>query len=155
MTLKKVVIKIAGSADEPGVLFTCLTRIRHPDTLMLDDNFPSYGNIMRVKKKETFVMRQRWERKIRARFSRTIRRHMRDRQQYSKDRVWTETDSALADAMLAALARKSDTPLPDFPAHFLTTSPDADPSAVHRVWARLQTFPTASKSLKISMASTH
>ena len=42
---------------------------------------------------------------------------------------------------LRRLRAKSDTPLPDFPAHFLTTSPDADPSGVNRVWARLQTFP--------------
>ena len=49
MTLAKALLHITQAAASPGVIFTAMTRVRHPDTLMLDDEFPSYGQIMKVR----------------------------------------------------------------------------------------------------------
>ena len=49
MTLAKALLHITHAAASPGVLFTAMTRVRHPDTLMLDDEFPSYGQVMKVR----------------------------------------------------------------------------------------------------------
>ena len=63
MTLAKALLHITHAAASPGVLFTAMTRVRHPDTLMLDDEFPSYGQIMNVRSNRNFQWRLDWERK--------------------------------------------------------------------------------------------
>ena len=45
MTLDKVVVKLGNAVREPGVLFVALSRVRHPDDLMLDDDFPALFEI--------------------------------------------------------------------------------------------------------------
>ena len=140
MTLAKERLKIGSSAEKPGVLFTALTRIRHPDTLMLDDQFPSYSQIMKVRSHPSFELRQRWERKLRAKFSRTVRRHMRDPQEYAPDSVWTAEDSDLADSLLRFLDPAT-TDLDSVPELYLQQHAEACGVSVHRVWARLQQFP--------------
>ena len=44
MTLDKAVVKLGSKAGTPGVAFVALSRVRHPDDLMLDDDFPSNGD---------------------------------------------------------------------------------------------------------------
>ena len=45
--------------------FVALSRVRHPDHLMLEDTFPDMATIMKQSEKEAFVTRQRWERRMR------------------------------------------------------------------------------------------
>ena len=45
MTLAKVIVKLGAAVREPGVLFVALSRVRHPDDLMLDDDFPALFEI--------------------------------------------------------------------------------------------------------------
>ena len=66
MTLAKDKLNTSQAVSSSGVLSAALSRIRHPDTLMLHDNFPSYAQIMRGRMNNNFKMRQAWERKIRA-----------------------------------------------------------------------------------------
>ena len=47
MTLKKAVVKIGVSASKPGVAFVALSRVGHPDDLMLDDDFPALLEILK------------------------------------------------------------------------------------------------------------
>ena len=78
MTLDRAVVRLTKAAASPGVAFVALSRVRHPDHLMLEDSFPDMATIMKQSEKEAFVTRQRWERRMRVFFSRTIRTHMRD-----------------------------------------------------------------------------
>ena len=41
ITLYKVIVKLGRAVAEPGVLFVALSRVRHPDDLMLDDSVPA------------------------------------------------------------------------------------------------------------------
>ena len=117
MTLAKALLHITQAAASPGVLFTAMTRVRHPDTLMLDDEFPSYRQIMKVRSNPNFQLRLDWERKARVKFSKTIRRHMRDPSEYSAEKAWTQEESDLADVILADYARNHNIGDDDFAAH--------------------------------------
>ena len=77
-----------------------MSRVKHPDDLMLDDDFPDYATILRGARHESFKKRQIWEKRARSYFSRTIRTHMRDPSKYSEARRWTEEESDQADLML-------------------------------------------------------
>ena len=103
MTLDRAVVRLTKAAASPGVAFVALSRVRHPDHLMLEDSFPDMSTIMKQAEKEAFLARQRWERRMRVQFSRTIREHMRDPQLFSSDKVWTARESKLADALLHAV----------------------------------------------------
>ena len=73
MTLDRAVVRLTKAAASPGVAFVALSRVRHPDHLMLEDTFPDMATIMKQSEKEAFVTRQRRERRMRVFFSRTIR----------------------------------------------------------------------------------
>ena len=103
MTLEKVIVKIGAKAAAPGVLFTCLSRVRHPDDLMLEDDFPSMSVIMKQKYTESFQKRLHWERLLRVRFARTCRQHMRDPACYSANKLWTPLTAGIASDMLSSM----------------------------------------------------
>ena len=42
MTLSSAIVKLGKAVKEPGVLLVALSRVRHPDNLMLDDDFPPF-----------------------------------------------------------------------------------------------------------------
>ena len=75
--MKKAIVKLSRVVTEPGVLFVALSRVEHPDNLMLDDEFPDYATILRQQWDESFAKRQTWEKRARSFFSKTIRRYMR------------------------------------------------------------------------------
>ena len=64
LTLKKVVVKLSRAIMEPGLLFVALSRVEHPDNLMLDDDFPDYCSILRQKRNDTFQKRHAWEKTL-------------------------------------------------------------------------------------------
>ena len=103
MTLDRAVVKLTKAASSPGVAFVALSRVRHPDHLMLDDSFPDMSTIMKQAAKESFRMRQRWESRMRVLFSKTIREHMRDPELYTPEKTWTAEQSAMAEQLLKAL----------------------------------------------------
>ena len=106
MSLDRAIVRLTKAATAPGVAFVALSRVRHPDHLMLEDSFPDMSTIMKQAQRETFHMRQRWERVARVKFSRTIRKHMRNDQLYSCERVWTARESDMADKLLAEIFNK-------------------------------------------------
>ena len=70
---------------------------------MLEDSFPDMSTIMRQLENPSYQARQRWEREARAKFSKTIRAHMRDPTLYTPAKCWTAAESDMADRILAAL----------------------------------------------------
>jgi len=90
MTLDKAVVFIGRRAASPGVLFVALSRVRHPDDLMLDDDFPDMSTIMKQRQTLSFQKRQQWERSMTVKFSKTLRREMRDETLYGPAMTWTQ-----------------------------------------------------------------
>ena len=43
MTLDKVIVSLSHACAKPGVIFCALTRVRHPDNLLLEDAFPGFS----------------------------------------------------------------------------------------------------------------
>ena len=103
MTLDKAVVRLGRAAASPGVAFVALSRVRHPDDLMLDDEFPDMATIMRQAQSAGYIKRQEWERRMKIRFSQTLRRHLRDPALYNPEMTWTEEESTLATDMLGLL----------------------------------------------------
>ena len=87
MTLGRAIVRLTRAASSPGVAFVALSRVRHPDHLMLEDSFPDMSTIMKQSEKESFQTRQRWERKMRVLFSQTVRAHMTDSSLYTSDNM--------------------------------------------------------------------
>ena len=141
MTLERVVVRLGRAGASPGVAFVALSRVRHPDHLMLDDAFPDMATITRQAQKPSFIERQHWERVARVKFSRTIRGHMRDPEWFAPEHLWTEETSELADRLLAYV--REHPRLGD--AALLEAAKIAFAGiaavAIEEVWRRMQTFP--------------
>ena len=103
--------------------------------------FPSYAQIMTARTKPGFEMRQAWERKARAKFSRTFRRHMRDSSAYSAAKVWTAEQSNIADKLLQHYGMHTDVTIDDLPTHVLQQHSGHDSTLVEVTWAKMQVFP--------------
>ena len=108
---------------------------------MLSDSFPSYAQIMKGRTNRSFEMRQSWERKARAKFSRTIRRHMRDATTYSPSKVWTAEQSTLADLLLNDFATHADRDIDEHPSLFHEQYSHHEMDTIVEVWNKLQVFP--------------
>lgn len=134
ITLAKVRIAVSQAASTPGVLFTALTRVRHPDTLLLMDSFPSYAQIMRTRSHKNFPVRQHWERKAMAKFSRTIRRHMRDPAVYTPEKTWTAEERALADRLLLDYGKHTDADVSTHADDFASRHEEEPRAQVFQVW---------------------
>ena len=141
MTLDKAIVKVGHKASTPGVLFTTRTRVRHPDDLMLDDDFPDMATIMRQAKSASFQKRQKWERLMRVFFSRTLRRHMRDAKLYTPSMVWSETESHLADQILQYIAKHASADDKAVEIGFLQEEQSIAADVFQPVWERLQKWP--------------
>ena len=59
LTLKRAIVEIGKAVSETGVLFVALSRVRHPDDLMLDDYFPSLFSILELARHENVKKRHR------------------------------------------------------------------------------------------------
>ena len=137
MTLDRAIVRLTRAAASPGVAFVALSRVRHPDHLMLEDSFPDMATIMKQTEKESFQTRQRWERKMRVLFSRTVRTYMDDSTLYSPEKVWTQEENDIADALLAALRTKTDATDEEL----IGSVRGRRRKTVADVWSKLHTFP--------------
>ena len=70
---------------------------------MLEDTFPDLATIMRQGDKESFQARQRWERRMRAHFSRTVRAYMQASETYSHEKIWNAEENKVAELFLETL----------------------------------------------------
>ena len=136
LTLDRAMVRLTRAASSPGVAFVALSRVRHPDHLMLEDTFPDMSTIMKQNEKESFQTRQRWERKMRVLFSQTVRAHMANPSLYTADKTWTPEDNEIAEACLAALRTN-----PYASDEEVLNSVWGRRRDVAAVWQKLQTFP--------------
>ena len=66
MTLAKAVVRLGKfAASKPGVLFVALTRVRHPDHLLLEDDFPAFSDLRKQLLHPSFSARIIWEKRAR------------------------------------------------------------------------------------------
>ena len=100
MTLEKVIVSLSHACSKPGVLFVALTRVRHPDNLLLEDDFPAFSMIRRQLSHPNFIARQKWERRMLVLFSLTVRRRMRSEEWFADDVRWDANMSSMADYIL-------------------------------------------------------
>ena len=142
MTLDKAVVRLGRAASSPGVAFVALSRVRHPDALMLDDEFPDMATIMRQTQSAGYIKRQEWEKLMKIRFSQTLRRHLRDPALYDPEMTWTEEESTMAADMLRLLksAQPGQSPA-ELEELLLDKLPHANPHTLKRVWKRMQCWP--------------
>ena len=54
MSLEKAKVRLGGKASSPGVALVAVSRVSHPDDLMLDDDFPSMSTIVRQREHPSF-----------------------------------------------------------------------------------------------------
>ena len=144
MTLDKVIVKLGASVSEPGVLFVALSRVRHPNDLMIDDDFPALFEILKQTKHPSYQKRQQWEKIMCAKFARTLREHMRDAEKYTHPglHVWTAEDSDTADLLLRVVKQNpSELDRDTLLATAAALAPTILSANLARVWDRLQTFP--------------
>ena len=141
MTLDRAIVRLTKAASAPGVAFVALSRVRHPDHLMLEDSFPDMSTIMRQLQNQSYQTRQRWERQARVKFSRTLRQHMRDPDLYSAENLWTSQDSAIADNLVAAFAAAPNDEETDVAARCRDTYPSEEHPRVDAVIHRMGLFP--------------
>jgi Ni,Fe-hydrogenase III component G len=141
MTLAKVIVKLGGACSKPGVLFVALTRVRHPDALLLEDDFPAFSVIRRQLAHPSFAARQRWERRMRVTFSRTLRHHMRDEEWFSETRRWTQAQNDLANDIVQFWRDSRDTTADTMVSDYCNRKEGAEAVAVRQVWARMQQYP--------------
>ena len=106
MTLSKAVVRLGKTAvSKPGVLFGALTRVRRPDHLLLEDDFPAFSELRKQLCNASFAKRIAWEKRKRVAFARTIREHMRDPALFSEANCWNVEDAALADELVSFCRR--------------------------------------------------
>ena len=141
LTLKKAIVKLSRAVVEPGVLFVALSRVEHPDNLMLDDDFPDYSTILRQKRHASFQMRQAWEKNARSIFSHTIRHYMRDPSKYSEKYCWSGEESDVADELLKIIRAAPELSDEDVAARLREANTTVSEDLITKVQKRMQTYP--------------
>ena len=76
MTLPRVRVRLGGKcAAMHGVGFVALTRVRHPTHMVFEEDLPEWEVFQGVRETATFHRRRRFELRLQARASRTIRKY--------------------------------------------------------------------------------
>jgi hypothetical protein len=99
MTLRRVRISLGQvGASTPGLGYTAQSRVKHYRDIVFDTDLPPYEAFQDAKWKEDFRARVRFERRLQARFSRTLRKYG-----FCEGNLWNEQEAAAADQLLDAL----------------------------------------------------
>jgi hypothetical protein len=101
MTLRRVRIRLGNKiAATPGVGFVAVTRVRHPSHLLFEDDLPEWGVFQNAQFTENFRSRKRFELRMQARFSETIRRY----EVLCEADPWTRREAEMAEILLRGLS---------------------------------------------------
>ena len=99
MTLRRVRVRIGDRiAATPGVGFAAMTRVRHPSHVVFEEDLPEWAVFQDAQFSANFRARRRFELRMRARFSDTLRKYG-----FCKADEWTSEEAAVAGALLAGL----------------------------------------------------
>ena len=99
MTLQRVRICMRDAvATIAGIGYVAITRVKHPEHLLFEEDLPSWETFQEAKRKPGFRQRRRMELRFLAKFSRTLRRYG-----FCEEDRWSEAERDVADALLAEL----------------------------------------------------
>ena len=99
MTLDRVRVHLsAKTAAVPGIGFVACTRVRHPWDLIFEEDLPEYEEFMKARRTPAFRERRRFELKMEACASRTLRKYG-----YCDADVWSKEEREVATALLSGL----------------------------------------------------
>lgn len=99
MTLPRAKIRLSAKvACEHGVGFVASTRVRHPTHMVFEDDLPEWEAFQAVRDTPTFRRRRRWELRLQAKASNTIRKYG-----FFQDDVWEPEEARRAEALLKKL----------------------------------------------------
>jgi len=99
MTLPRARVRLsARTAGQHGVGFVACTRVRHPTHLVFEDDLPDWEAFQAVRDTPTFHRRRRFELRLQAKASNTIRKYG-----FFRDDRWSREDASRAEAMLKKL----------------------------------------------------
>ena len=88
----------AKTAAVAGIGFVATTRVRHPWDLVFEEDLPEYADFMRARHTTAFRERRRFELRLEARASRTLRKYG-----YCEADLWTADESHAAERLLDRL----------------------------------------------------
>jgi hypothetical protein len=101
MTLPKTRVRLgAKAAGMHGVAFVAVSRVRHPSHMVFEDDLPDWETLQAVRETASFHRRRRFELRLEARASRTIRKYCYCE---AEGQQWSKEDAARASAMLKFL----------------------------------------------------
>ena len=100
MTLRRVRVQLSNrTAATPGIGFVAVTRVKHPWDLVFEEDLPEWEEFQKAQWKPAFRQRRRYELRMSAKASRTIRRY-----RCCAADPWTEEEAQVADRLLRQLA---------------------------------------------------
>ena len=103
MTLRRVRVLLRRAASILGVGYVAVTRVKHPDHLVFEEDLPAWETFQDSRRKPLFRQRRRMELRYAARFSRTLRKY-----RFCEADVWTREEACVAEVLLAELRRQAD-----------------------------------------------
>ena len=99
MTLPRARVQLSAKvAGEHGVGFVACTRVRHPTHMVFEDDLPEWEAFQGVRDTATFHRRRRFELRLQAKASETIRRYG-----FFAHDLWSEEEAVRAGALLKNL----------------------------------------------------
>jgi len=103
MNLKYVRVALGTRiAAVAGVAFTAMTRVGHFRRLLIEGDLPAWEVFQRACQSVTFRNRRRFELKLEARASMTLRKHG-----FCEEDVWTEEEKTIAEQLLKVLRTRA------------------------------------------------
>ena len=102
MTLRRAKVRLGQKiVSQPGVPFVASTRVKHPFHMMFVTDLPDYEHFQAAQWKQNFRARKRFEWRLEAKASRTLRKYG-----FCRVDMWSDRDADVAGKLLAGL--KSD-----------------------------------------------
>mgnify|MGYP005697901649 FL=1 len=99
MTLDRVRIHLSErTAAVSGLGFVACTRVRHPWSIVFEEDLPEYGAFMKARRTLAFRERKRFELRQEAKASRTLRKYG-----FCEADIWTREEAAVALELLRGL----------------------------------------------------
>jgi len=108
---------------------------------MLDDAFPAMYQILQRTKNPGDIERLQWERRQRVKFSRTVRRCVRDTFIYSASHCWSAQDSNIADKFITLLRAHRTISDEELLNNIEASTHGVSSEDLRSVWEKLQRFP--------------
>jgi len=103
MTLRRARIRMGKrTATQPGIGFVAVTRVRHFRDLVFDVDLPAWEHFQEAQWKPNFRARRRFEWRLEAKASRTLRKYG-----FCRADEWSREDATLAGKLLQGLERKA------------------------------------------------